>query len=231
MDPATLTAIVSILSGATASLLGGVGSHVLIASTKKIVERFKKRQDRLSKDFNKALPKAIGNIEKQYGKNARVLKFLNDIGQNEGRPEARELFSAATNAYLFKNLWSRNHLPELLARFSQNCGLTVTGYGWRQADEDFAKFFRQLETELVQITDWRELLSYQRLQEIALASFKISGDTGKIVKHLETLVRGLVPPPEEIHVLRDAYLNHLKNQLMNSIFGGLHRYRTLSSCL
>ena len=227
MDPATISAIAAILTGATAELLGGVTVHVLIGATKKIVQKFQGRKDLLSEDFNKTLPQAVASLEKQFGKNTRLLKFLDSIGRHSERDEARELFAAATDAYLFQNLWSRNYLPNLFSKFVENCGLSLTGYGWQQADEDFTEFFRHLERELVQSPDWRELLNHQHLKEISVAAFNISADTKQIVQHLESLVHRLAAPPPDISSLQAAYLSHLKNHFSEIDFRGIAQVQNI----
>lgn len=147
MDPLTITAI---LTGAISELLGSTATKALTGATKKIVQEFQNRKPQLQIDLEKALPRAVARIKKEYGRQARVLQFLDFIGRHAKCDEARELFNEATNAYLFQNFWSRNHLPALLDKFMQNCVTSLSGYGWPQADEDFAEFFRQLELDLKQ---------------------------------------------------------------------------------
>lgn len=50
MDPATLTLITTILTGAAGELLGGISTTVLTAATKKLLQKFQK--SRLQKDFD-----------------------------------------------------------------------------------------------------------------------------------------------------------------------------------
>lgn len=202
MDPATITLVTTILTGAAGELLGGISATALTAATKKLVQKFQK--SRLEKDFNGALPKAAAKIEKTYGRQARVLLFLDCLGRHAEHKETHTLFTEATNAYLFKNLWSRHHLPELLLKFSQTCGPVLPGYDWPQADEDFAEFFRRLEDELATSPDWRELLNHHRLNEIALAAFNISGDTKQIAEHLKELVRQSARPRPDLQALRET---------------------------
>ncbi|MGH7453960.1 MAG: hypothetical protein ACRENG_21595, partial [bacterium] len=225
MEPTTITLITTILTGAAGELLGGISTTVLTAATKKLVQKFQK--SRLQKDFDAALPKAAAKIEKAYGRQARTLKFLDCLGQHTKRDETQALFNAATKAYLFKNPWSRNYLPELLMKFIQNCGAPLPGYGWPQADEDFADFFRHLEDELAQSSDWRELLNHQRLNEIALAVFNISGDTKQMVKLLEDLVRHAAPPRPDLYALRIKYLSHLKDQFGELDFRGIAQVQNI----
>jgi hypothetical protein len=225
MDPATITLVTTILTGAAGELLGGISATALTAATKKLVQKFQK--SRLQKDFDGALPKAAAKIEKTYGRQARVLLFLDCLGRHAEHKETHMLFTEATNAYLFKNLWSRHHLPELLLKFSQTCGPVLPGYDWPQADEDFAEFFRRLEDELATSPDWRELLNHHRLNEIALAAFNISGDTKQIAEHLKELVRQSARPRPDLQALRETYLRHLKNQFEELDFRGIAQVRNL----
>lgn len=227
MDPTTIATIAAILTGAAGELIGGVAAHVLIGGTKKVVQKFQKRKDQLGADFNKALPAAIAKLEQQSGKDSRVLKFLDSIGRYSDRDEARELFAAATEAYLFQDLWSRNYVPHLFSKFVESCGTPVTDYGWQQADEDFVEFFRRLEWELARNPEWRELLNRQYLRDISAAAFGISADTKQMVQHLESLVRGLAPPPPDISSLRTAYLNHLKNHFGEIDFRGIAQVQNI----
>jgi formylglycine-generating enzyme required for sulfatase activity len=227
MDPKTITAIASVLAAAVPEIIGGVTTEVLSGATKALLKKFRERQSQQEKEFAAAVPRAITKIERAFGHNARVFVFLQALAAHQKNEITRQLLREATNAYLFQNLWSRNHLPELLLKFTQNCGLPLSGYGWPQADEDFTEFFRQLEPELTQSRDWRELLDHQRLKEISLAAFNISGDTAQMVKHLESLVRGLIQPPPNIYALRHTYLAHLKNQFGELDFRGIAQVQNI----
>ncbi len=219
--------IATILTGATAELLGGIATTVLTAATKKLVEKFRDPERQLQQDFDAALPGAVAHLKSRYGPHARALQLLDSLGQHADRDEARALFAEATNAYLFKNLWSRNYLPELLMKFTQTCGAPLPGYDWPQADADFAGFFRHLEDELARSADWRELLDHQRLNEIAVAVFNISGDTKQMVKLLKDLVRRAEPPRPDLHALRQKYLEHLKNQFGELDFRGIAQVQNI----
>jgi len=227
MDPATITLLSAILTGAAGELLGGISTGVLCAATKKLVEKFRRRKNQLQTDFDHALQPAIKSLAKQYGQQARVVKFLDCLGQYAQRDETKALFAEATNAYLFKNPWSRNYLPALLAKFTQNCGAPLPGYDWPQAHEDFADFFRHLEEELGRNADWRDLLNHRRLNEIAVAVFNISGDTKQVVKLLEDLVRRGEPPRPDLHALRQQYLQHLKDQFGELDFRGIAQVQNI----
>lgn len=226
MDPATITLLSAILTGAAGELLGGISTQVLTAATKTLVEKFRRRKDQLQKDFDNALPLAIKSLIAQYPQ-ARALMFLDCLGQHAQREETKTLFAEATNAYLFKNPWSRNYLPELLTKFTQNCGAPLPGYDWPQADADFADFFRQLENELAKNADWRELLNHHRLREITIAVFNISGDTKQMVKLLEDLVRRAEPPRPDLRALRQKYLQHLKDQFAELDFRGIAQVQNI----
>ncbi len=90
MEPTT---IATILTGAAGELLGGISTNVLSAATQKLVQKFKNRQSQLQKDFEQALPPAVARIEKQYGRQARILKFWDCLGQHAKRDETRALFT------------------------------------------------------------------------------------------------------------------------------------------
>ncbi|MDZ7305033.1 MAG: SUMF1/EgtB/PvdO family nonheme iron enzyme [candidate division KSB1 bacterium] len=227
MDQATITLITALLTGAAAELLGGLSVEVLSTATKALVQKFRNRKSQLQKDFDNALKPAVARIEKQYGGQARILKFLGHLDQHAQREETQALLTEATKAYLFKNLWSRNYLPELFGEFSRSCGTPLDGYGWPQADEDLADFFRHLEDELARSPDWRELLDHQRLKEITSAVFNISGDTKQMVKLLEDLVRRAEPPRPNLRALRQKYLEHLKNQFGELDFRGIAQVQNI----
>ncbi|MFQ5604954.1 MAG: SUMF1/EgtB/PvdO family nonheme iron enzyme [bacterium] len=227
MDPATVTAIIAILSGAASGLLSSIATKALVGTTKGIVHKFQQRKDLLTRDFEKALPRVIASIEKDYGKNARVLLLLDAIGKSAKSADAQELLREAADAYLLQNPWSRNHLPVLLTKMKVNVTKELSDYGWIQVDEDLADFFRRLESELVKSSEWRDLLNHRRLKEIALAAFNISGNTAQMVKHLETLVRELAPAPKDITNLRSSYLKHLKNQFGELDFRGIAQVQNI----
>lgn len=225
MVPSILSTIVI---EAVFELLGSVTTAALTNATKKLLQKLRTSKGQLQEDFNQALSVTMSRLEKEYDAHVRLFQFLNCIGQHYTSPEAHELFTEATSAYLFRNYWSRNHLPELLDRFAQNCTLPSSDYRWQQADEDFAEFFRHLEMELAQSgQDWRELLSYQRLREISSATFNLSSDTSQIVKHLEVLVAALAPPPPNINTLRNIYLNHLLNRFGEIDFRGIAQVKNI----
>ena len=225
----TVAAVIAdILKGAIAELLGGIATELLSEPTKALLQKFKLLQSQPQKDFDEALSRVMANIEKQYGQQARAVLFFDAIGQNAQRRETKELFAAATNAYLFQNIWSRHHLPELLSKFTQACGGALPNYDWPQADTDLADFFRRLEAELMHSSsDWRDLFSHYRLREISLAAFNISGDTAQMVKHLEALAARLAPPPPDLHGLRQIYLNHLKNRFGELDFRGIAQVKNI----